>query len=118
MPIYCVVFELRQPRSEYRQFFKKLDDQQSVTICTTCRLLYSNNSAEALKNYLQNFLFPGDTLFVADTDTHWALNRNFEATEWLRELQALHDARAALLDEDARADRPRRATLHRLEDKA
>jgi hypothetical protein len=97
MPIYCVVFELRQPRSEYRQFFKKLDDRQSVTICSTCRLLHSDNSPEAVKNYLQNFLFPGDILFVSDTDTRWALNRNFEATEWLRELQALHDARAALL---------------------
>lgn len=107
MPIYCVVFELRQPRSEYRQFFKKLDDHQSAAICATCRLLYSNNSAEALKNYLQNFLFPGDILFIADTDTHWALNRNFEATEWLRELQALHDARAALLDEEAARSPPR-----------
>lgn len=106
MPIYCVVFELRQPRSDYRQFFKKLDDHQSVAICTTCRLLYSNNSADALKNYLQNFLFPGDILFVADTDTQWALNRNFEATEWLRELQSLHDARAALLD--AESSRPPR----------
>ena len=106
MPIHSVVFELRQPRSEYRQFFKKLDDHQSVVICSTCRLLYSNNSADSVKNYLQNFLFPGDILFVADTDTRWSLNRNFEATEWLRELQALHDARAALLE--AEVPRPNR----------
>jgi hypothetical protein len=59
--------------------------------------LFSNNSPEAIKNYLQNFIFPGDILFVADTDIRWALNKNFEATEWLRELQSLHDARAAIL---------------------
>jgi len=99
MPIYCVVFELRRARTEYRQFFKKLDDQQSVAICATCRLIYSNNSPDAIKNYLQNFVFPGDIIFVADTDTHWALNKNFEATEWLRELQSLHDARAAMIGE-------------------
>lgn len=97
MPIHCVVFELQQPRSEYRQFFKKLDDHQSVVISSTCRLLHSNNSVEAIKNYLQNFIFPGDILFVTDTDTRWAMNQNFEATEWLRELQALHDARAMIL---------------------
>jgi hypothetical protein len=101
MPIYSVVFELRQPRAEYRQFFKRLDDQQSFAICATCRLVYSNNSAESIKNYLQNFIFPGDILFVADTDTRWALNKNFEATEWLRELQSLHDARAAILASEA-----------------
>jgi hypothetical protein len=107
MPIYSVVFELRRPRNEYRQFFKKLDDQQSVTICSTCRLLFSNNSPEAIKNYLQNFIFPGDIVFVADTDTRWALNKNFEATEWLRELQSLHDARAAMLDESEQRQPPR-----------
>lgn len=101
MPIYCVVFELRQPRSEYRQFFKKLDDHQSVVICSTCRLLHSNNSVGAVKDYLQNFIFPGDILFVTDTDTRWAMNKNFEATEWLRELQSLHDARAAILATEA-----------------
>lgn len=107
MPIYCVVFELRQPRSEYRQFFRSLDDHQSVVIASSCRLLYSNNSVDAVKDYLQNFIFPGDILFVTDTDTRWAMNRNFEATEWLRELQSLHDARAALLA-DEQPDRPRR----------
>lgn len=98
MPIYCVVFELHHARNEYRQFFKKLDGQQSVAICATCRLLFSNNSADAIKNYLQNFLFPDDVVFVADTNTRWALNKNFEATEWLRELQALYDAREAMID--------------------
>jgi hypothetical protein len=91
------VFELQHPRSEYRQFFSGLDEQQSVAICATCRLLFSNNSAEAIKNYLQNFVFPDDVIFVADTSTRWALNKNFEATEWLRELQALYDARDAML---------------------
>jgi hypothetical protein len=101
MPIYCVVFELHHPRTEYRQFFKGLDDQQSVTICATCRLLFSNNSADAIKNYLQNFVFAEDIIFVADTNTRWALNKNFEATEWLRELQALYDAREAMIDTPA-----------------
>lgn len=105
MPIHCVVFELRHPRNEYRQFFRKLDDHQSVVICSTCRLLYSNNSSEAIKNYLQNFILAGDILFVTDTDTRWAMNKNFEATEWLRELQSLHDARAELLATEARPPR-------------
>lgn len=104
MPIYSVVFELQHARSEYRQLFNALDEQQSVVICATCRLLFSNNSAEAIKNYLQNFVFPDDIIFVADTNTRWALNKNFEATEWLRELQALYDARDAMLGAGNAAD--------------
>lgn len=93
MAIYCVVFELRREHEEYRQFFKHLDAQQSQTICGNCRLLFSRNSADAIKSFLENFIYPSDRLFVGEMGEHWALNRDYEATEWLRELQSLNDAR-------------------------
>ncbi len=93
MAIYCIVFELGRSSEEYPQFFKNLDAQQQVNVCRNCRLLFSNNTAESLQKYFENFIHPGDTLFVGEIGSHWALNKNFEATEWLRELQALNDNR-------------------------
>lgn len=93
MAIYCIVFELGRARDEYRQFFKHLDAQHHADVCQNCRLLHSSNTAESLQKYFENFIYPGDTLFVGEIGSHWALNKNFEATEWLRELQALHDNR-------------------------
>lgn len=93
MAIHCIVFELSRGRDEYRQFFKHLDAQRFADVCQNCRLLFSNNTAESLQKYFENFIYPGDTLFVGEIGSHWALNKNFEATEWLRELQALNDNR-------------------------
>ncbi len=91
MAIHCIVFELQRERDEYRQFFKHLDAQQQVGVCQNCRLLFSHNSAESVQRYFENFIYAGDTLFVAEVGPHWALNKNFAATEWLRELQALNE---------------------------
>ena len=91
MAIHCIVFELGRERDEYRQFFKHLDAQQYADVSRNCRLLFSHNSAESLQKYFENFIYPGDTLFVGEIGLRWALNKNFEATEWLRELQALHE---------------------------
>lgn len=93
MAIYCVVFELHRDLDEYVQFFKHLDAQQQTRICATCRLVFSLNSADAIRNYLGNFIYSDDTLFVGEIGAHWALNKNFEATEWLRELQSWHTGR-------------------------
>lgn len=87
MAIHCVVYELHRGRDEYRAFFQHLDKGQFAVISDRCRLLFSRNSAEAVKNYLQNFIYVGDILLVAETSNQWALNRGLEATEWLRELQ-------------------------------
>jgi hypothetical protein len=100
MAIYCVVFELQRAREEYRQFLKHLDSQQQVSICENCRLVYSHNSAESLQTYLENFIYAGDTLFVGEISSKWVLNKNFEATEWLRELQFLSEHRQAMLGSD------------------
>lgn len=91
MAIYCVVFELHRDPDEYRQFFSHLDTQQQTPVCDTCRLLFSLNSADAIRNYLSSFIHPNDTLFVGEIGAHWALNKNFESTEWLRELQSWHE---------------------------
>ena len=93
MAIHCVVFQLRREADEYRRFFGHLDAQQHADVCDNCRLLFSHNSAESLQKYLANFIFPGDTLFVGEIGAGWALNSNFETTEWLRELQALSEQR-------------------------
>ena len=93
MGIHCVVFELHRERAEYEQFFKHLDSHQSQVISGSCRLLFSRHSAEALKNYLQNFVYGNDVVFVAETNNEWAVNHNFEATEWLRELEHLNAVR-------------------------
>lgn len=93
MAIHCMVFELLRERDDYRQFFKHLNAQQYVDVGPSCRLLFSNNTAESVQKYFANFVYPGDTLFVGEVGLSWALNKNFEATEWLRELQALHDNR-------------------------
>lgn len=93
MAIHCVVFELGRELEEYRQFFKHLDAQQYVDVSQNCRLLFSLNSAESLQKYLENFVHPGDTVFVGEIGLRWALNKSFEKTEWLRELQALQDNR-------------------------
>ncbi len=93
MGIHCVVFELQREQDEYQQFYRHLDEHQSVSIGANCRLLFSRHSAEALKNYLQNFVYANDLVFVAQTNNHWALNHNYEATEWLRELEHLHERR-------------------------
>ncbi len=98
MTIHCVVFELKRSRDEYRQFFRHLDAQRSAEVCPNCRLLFSHNTAESLQTYLENFMYPGDTLFVGEIGLHWALNKNFEATEWLRELEALHEHRQRALE--------------------
>ena len=90
MAIYCVVYELRREPDEYRQFFRHLDAQQGAVICGNCRLLFSRNTADAIRRFLENFIYPNDLLFVGEIGEHWALNRNYEATEWLRELQSLH----------------------------
>jgi hypothetical protein len=95
MAIHCVVFELHRDAEEYRQFFKHLDAHQSVSICRNCRLLFSRHSADSIKKYLENFIYSNDTIFVVETRNHWALNRNFESTEWLRELQHLDEIREA-----------------------
>jgi len=91
MAIYCVVFELHREPDEYHPFFKHLDAQQQTRVCETCRLLFSLNSADAIRNYLGSFIYSNDTLFVGEIGAHWALNKNFETTEWLRELQSLYD---------------------------
>ncbi len=91
MAIYCVVFDLQHPREEYTQFFSHLDEHQGAVISPACRLVFSHNSADVLMRYLENFIFSGDTLFVAEMASVWAMNRNFEATEWLRELHALSE---------------------------
>ena len=93
MAIHCIVFELQRERDEYRQFFKHLDAQQQVSVCQNCRLLFSHNSADSVQKYFENFIYAGDTLFVGEIGSHWALNKNFEATEWLRELQSLNEKR-------------------------
>jgi hypothetical protein len=93
MGIHCVVFELHRERDEYRQFFNHLDKHQSVTVCNNCRLLFSRHSADAIKNYLQNFIYGNDVIFVAETNNDWALNRDYESTEWLRELEHLNQVR-------------------------
>jgi hypothetical protein len=85
------VYQLQRGRDEYRVFFQHLDGGQSAAISEHCRLLFSRNSAEAVKNYLQNFIYPGDVLLVAETSNQWSLNRGIEATEWLRELQHFDD---------------------------
>ncbi|HET8711426.1 MAG TPA: hypothetical protein VFM32_08625 [Spongiibacteraceae bacterium] len=100
MAIYCVVFELQRGRDEYRQFFQRLDAQQQAFICQDCRLLFSRNSAESLQTYFENFIHPGDTLFVGEISHHWTLNRDFEATEWLRELQMLELNRQRAITHD------------------
>lgn len=100
MGIYCVVFELHREHDEYQQFFKHLDTHQSVIICGNCRLVFSRHSAETIKNYLQNFIYGNDTILVAETSNVWAMNRDFEATEWLRELQHLNDIRDAAAAQD------------------
>lgn len=92
MSIYCVVFNLQHPREEYAQFFSHLDEHQGTVISANCRLVFSHNAADVLMHYLENFVFSNDTLFVGEMASHWALNRNYEATEWLRELQSLSDA--------------------------
>lgn len=91
MAIHCIVFELRRERDEYRQFFKHLDAQRHAAICQNCRLVFSPNTASSLQKYFENFIYPGDTLFVGEIGPQWALNNNFEATEWLRELQSLSE---------------------------
>jgi hypothetical protein len=93
MAIYCVVFELHRDPDEYRQFFKHLDMHQQTRVCATCSLLFSLNSADSIRNYLGSFIYSNDTLFVGEIGSHWALNKNFEATEWLRELQSLQEGR-------------------------
>lgn len=93
MAIHCIVFELKRARTEYQPFFKHFDTQQYAEICQNCRLLFSHNSVESVQKFLENFIYPGDTLFVGEIGLHWALNKNFEATEWLRELQALNETR-------------------------
>lgn len=93
MAIHCIVFELGRDHDEYRQFFKHLDAQQQVGVCQNCRLVFSSNTAESLQKYFENFVYPGDTLFVGEIGLRWALNKNFESTEWLRELQSLNDNR-------------------------
>jgi hypothetical protein len=100
MAIHCIVFELQRERDEYRQFFKHLDAQQQVSICQNCRLLFSHNSAESVEKYFENFIYSGDTLFVAEISPQWALNKNFEATEWLRELQSLNEKRQLTAAQD------------------
>jgi hypothetical protein len=91
MAIYCVVFDLQHPHEEYSQFFAHLDKHQSSVISPNCRLVFAHNSAAVLMHYLENFIFSNDTLFVAELASLWALNKNFEATEWLRELQSLNE---------------------------
>ena len=100
MAIHCFVFELQRDAAEYRQFFKHLDAQRYVEVCRNCRLVFSQNSAESLQKYFENFIHPGDTLFVGEIGAHWALNKNFEATEWLRELQALSDIRQSAAQDE------------------
>ncbi|MDB6063653.1 MAG: hypothetical protein JWM78_3756 [Verrucomicrobiaceae bacterium] len=90
MTIFCVVFDLQHPREEYTQLFNHLDEHQGAGITPNCRLLISHNSADVLMRYLENFIFPTDTLFVSEVATAWALNKNFEGAEWLRDLQALN----------------------------
>lgn len=92
MAIHCVVFALQRSPEEYQPFFRHLDEHQGVVVCANCRLLFSRHSAEVLKDYLQNFVYADDVVLVAETSNHWALNRGFEATEWLRELQHLHQS--------------------------
>ncbi len=101
MAIHCIVFELKRERQEYRQFFNNLDAQQQVDVCQNCRLLFSHNSAESVQKYFENFIYVGDTLFVGEVSSRWALNKNFEATEWLRELQSLHEKRQRAAAQDA-----------------
>ena len=90
MSIYCVVFDLLHPREEYAQFFNRLNEQQGAAVSPTCRLVFSQNSSDMLMHYLENFIYPSDTLFVGEIAAQWALNKNYEATEWLRELQSLN----------------------------
>lgn len=90
MGVHCVVFELRREPEEYAQFFKHLDGDRCMPISPHCRLLYSPHSPEAVKDYLQHFIYPKDLLLVVETTNRWALNQGFEATEWLRELQHFH----------------------------
>ncbi len=106
MAIHCVVFELRRAQDDYRQFFRHLQAQQQVAVCENCRLIFSRNSADSLQKYLENFIHPDDTLFVGEIGLRWALNKNFEATEWLRELQALSD-RQQLMAEHDRSNAPK-----------
>ena len=101
MAIHCIVFELQREREEYRQFFKHLDAQQHVDVGQNCRLLFSHNSADAVQKFLENFICAGDTLFVGELGPHWTLNKNFEATEWLRELQSLTEKRQRAAAQDA-----------------
>lgn len=101
MAIYCIVFELQRERDEYRKFFKQLDAQQHVNVCQNCRLLFSHNSADSVQKYFENFIYADDTLFVGEIGPHWALNKNFEATEWLRELQSLNEKRQLAATQDA-----------------
>jgi hypothetical protein len=95
MAVHCVVFELRRERGAYEQFFRHLDNEQTAAVGENCRLLFSRHSPEAIQTYLQNFIFSGDLLLVVESSNRWALNRGFEATEWLRELQHLEQLRSA-----------------------
>lgn len=105
MAIHCVVFQLQRARDEYRAFFQHLDSGQFAAIGDHCRLMFSRNSAEAVRNYLQNFIYPGDVLLVAETNNEWSLNRGIETTEWLRELQHFDDNQRARREGDRPADR-------------
>lgn len=106
MAIYCVVYELQRDRVEYRQFFKHLDAQQNVVVCQNCRLLFSHNTAESIHKYLENFIYGDDTLFIGEIGARWALNKNFEATEWLRELQSLNEIRQSMATQAAPINPP------------
>jgi hypothetical protein len=86
------VFDLQHARAEYTQFFSHLDEHQGAAVSPNCRLVYSHNAAGVLMHYLENFIYSNDTVFVGEMASHWALNKNYEATEWLRELESLSDA--------------------------
>lgn len=84
MQNHIVTYDLCAPKRDYDRIISAIDVYDSVRLTESCWLIRSNNTADAVRDYLKNFIDSDDKLAVITLGADWA-SYNIEkvATNWL-----------------------------------